>query len=1342
MAENIINIYFFKYNYFFLLLLICLLKRILSDNCIIDTFPDLQYLKSETLLNGYILMMTTTGIYSFNPLYSISEFEYSYNFTQKQNLSDNDIFNAQISQFSNLDQGNDYVLCYAKNFIYVLTNKGKFLFYRNIDIPYENITYDSLIAFEYKYPFYSFFLVYTTIEGLYCYYYINNYRLTIQNEKHDLTLFYTNAFDPTIGMDQTKLYSGGLSCEIMTTQESSKKVLVCFIVISYMDYLHKIMALEISPDTFSITNSGVTTGSMMVSLSSSIGEDKSKAFICYMHSGGSAHCYYYLLNEKKFSDDKLFEVSCSPWKYLINVYYFSQTKEFIFSCYDYCSSLVMKKLNNDFDLIPTTFNDTKNFNCFEYSTYTIFYLLNINQYITIARSKCDTYTRIRSFLIVDNCDEFNKTQLYIKKEKVLDTSNLNELKESEYIINTNKFLQNTNNFEQSETEKFQNTTVMSYISDLQNDKSKVNTNILSTDYFTNNDNKIESDVNTENIGISKGSDYTDNQISESNTQIFEKPTYSHSDTIEELLSHSTNSIKDRPSTDFKSEIIEQESSNPIKEMNDSNKEQLISSNSEIIIRESELRSEIGGKISDFNSQNSTEIAEKIFDSEKIEKSSNTIFEIIDTTSEKLEKSIDNNSNSNSFIDSNSNHNNIDKSTNIIDGITSNFFEPENNITEKQETYIFDDYFDFIISPEKCLCGDSLSYLLLKNNECIDYCNIDQLLHKNCQIDCVSLNNYNSIRNNVESIIYKDNFKDNEEIIIVGNNIICDITTSKMEHKNKNISYIDFGECETKLKQENDIDYLLIVKFDVKLNESLPTNVQYKVYDPLTKKDLDLSICSDDKIIIDIPMILVGETRDLYQNLSSIGYDILNTKDPFYNDICTTFSSNDETDIILSDRRRTYYNENLIMCEDGCEYSSYDLDNNLVRCKCFVKKYDDEIKVIDFEKGNLSSFFDIKTYANIDVLKCHNLLFSKNGFTNNYGAYILQFIIFLYIIITIMFYINYKKTIVNLIVKAYPKYKYSSSSSPPKKYNSQTSLRNVKIKENLIKSPKKKVKNKVKNHLKMNESKISNKNEDSTNKIVIHSSLKYNCKKSKFNYLNNTIEIYKKNKTITYKLSDEEINSLKYKDAILIDKRTFCQYYCSLLFKKHIILFSFCSRNDYNLIHVKINLFFLSFCLFFSINALFFTDKTMHKIYETKGIYNLIIQFPKIIYSSLITSVFNMIIKLFALSDKNIIDLKNIESGKKKNENLLKVVRCLKIKFNIFFVIGFLFLCFCWYYISIFCCVYKNTQIILIKDTFLSFGFSLLYPFIIYLIPGLLRIPSLKSKNSPYLYFLSKIIAQI
>ena len=108
------------------------------------------------------------------------------------------------------------------------------------------------------------------------------------------------------------------------------------------------------------------------------------------------------------------------------------------------------------------------------------------------------------------------------------------------------------------------------------------------------------------------------------------------------------------------------------------------------------------------------------------------------------------------------------------------------------------------------------------------------------------------------------------------------------------------------------------------------------------------------------MNLEGNSLDLYQSFSSLGYDILNINDPFYNDICTTFTSKDHTDIILSDRRRAYYNENIILCENGCEYLSYDSNNNLVRCKCFVKRnIDDEIKKISFEKENLSYFFDIK-----------------------------------------------------------------------------------------------------------------------------------------------------------------------------------------------------------------------------------------------------------------------------------------------------------------------------------------------------------------------------------------------
>ena len=55
-------------------------------------------------------------------------------------------------------------------------------------------------------------------------------------------------------------------------------------------------------------------------------------------------------------------------------------------------------------------------------------------------------------------------------------------------------------------------------------------------------------------------------------------------------------------------------------------------------------------------------------------------------------------------------------------------------------------------------------------------------------------------------------------------------------------------------------------------------------------------------------------------------------------------------------------------------------------------------------------------------------------------------------------------------------------------------------------------------------------------------------------------------------------------------------------------------------------------------------------------------------------------------------------------------------------------------------VYKNTQYILIEDTLMGYGFSLLYPFVIYLLPGLFRIPALNApmKNKKYLYNFSKL----
>ena len=228
------------------------------------------------------------------------------------------------------------------------------------------------------------------------------------------------------------------------------------------------------------------------------------------------------------------------------------------------------------------------------------------------------------------------------------------------------------------------------------------------------------------------------------------------------------------------------------------------------------------------------------------------------------------------------------------------------------------------------------------------------------------------------------------------------------------------------------------------------------------------------------------------------------------------------------------------------------------------------------------------------------------------------------------------------------------------------------------------------------------------------------------------------------LTEYEINTLTYELALIKDKRTYLQYYWSLLKQKHLILFTFLPVNDFNLSSLKISLFILSFSLYFTINGFFFNDDSMHKIYKDNGAFNIICQIPQIIYSTFVSSIINLLLKTLSLSQKNILEIK-----KKKNLQIAikeskKTKHCLQIKFIIFFILSFFLLLFFWYFISCFCGVYKNTQKILIKDTLISFGLSMLYPFGLNLLPGIFRIPSLRAKNKDKkcMYQASGIIALI
>ena len=93
-----------------------------------------------------------------------------------------------------------------------------------------------------------------------------------------------------------------------------------------------------------------------------------------------------------------------------------------------------------------------------------------------------------------------------------------------------------------------------------------------------------------------------------------------------------------------------------------------------------------------------------------------------------------------------------------------------------------------------------------------------------------------------------------------------------------------------------------------------------------------------------------------------------------------------------------------------------------------------------------------------------------------------------------------------------------------------------------------------------------------------------------------------------------MNDLSYKLALKYDKRTYLMYYCSLLKTQHNFIFTFFNNNDYNSKIIKIDLFFISFSIYYAVNAPFFNDELLHDIYVNKGSFNFINQLPQIIYS--------------------------------------------------------------------------------------------------------------------------------
>ena len=581
---------------------------------------------------------------------------------------------------------------------------------------------------------------------------------------------------------------------------------------------------------------------------------------------------------------------------------------------------------------------------------------------------------------------------------------------------------------------------------------------------------------------------------------------------------------------------------------------------------------------------------------------------------------------------------------------------------------------------------------------------------------------NTIKNLINDISILDiNRGEDKKIILQNKQIIFTSTSNQKNNEDKNNITMDLGKCENILKNNYNISYnnsLYILQIISEEKGMKIPKLEYEIYYPLNNDNklikLNLSYCKDSKIDISISVKIDGQL------------DKYNSSSDYYNNICYKTTSENGTDISLNDRRNEFVNNNLSLCEENCELIDYDYIKEKAKCSCDIKtsifSYDD----IKFNKNDFfKSFTDIKNIMNIEVMKCYIIVLKIKELKKNYGFFIVGFVVIFYFITFFIFithsYDSYKKEIKNIIVAI--------------KFNEIPSKNNQIMKNPIIINKKVKIKNKKHYY--------SKKKEESSFSKYNKSRIKNNTKtlllnlgdNLNINLVNNKKECdYKNNISIEniLKRKEFELNSLDYEEAVKIDHRKYCQYYYHLLKYNHPISFSFASYNDYNIQIIKKFLFFFSFCSDFTINALFFTDETIHKIYQDKGKFNFLYQIPQILYSTLIGKFIDTLIKNLALSQDIIIGLKE-EKIKTLENKEQKLLRMLNIKFILFFILSLIALIFFWYYAICFCGIYTNTQSHLIKDSVISLITSLLIPFGLNLIPGIFRIFAIKEQKFSHKY---------
>ena len=729
--------------------------------------------------------------------------------------------------------------------------------------------------------------------------------------------------------------------------------------------------------------------------------------------------------------------------------------------------------------------------------------------------------------------------------------------------------------------------------------------------------------------------------------------------------------------------------------------------------------------------------------------------------------------------------NINNCTSCLDGY---IFHP-NNITNayncifdcltlpnKNYYYLDEDNNDEYICVEKCpekypflrpdikrclkSCSTETDYKYSKDRICLKGCPPGTT--DNINKECVSVSN-SCAKSDLESDLILNNINSNKI-----NSIITDYChdysytsnqinyyTNKLNefniiiYKNKNcleefykneINFPDLSVCFEDLKKAYGINQNqdLIVMFMNIYGIKSYTKVEYKIFDSINCKELDLSFCKTKNIFTEIYMSNffseseIQKSKNMYLNNNINVYD---RGHPFFTDICYQYTYDNDKDMILQDRVDLYYQDISNICEKNCEPKA-DFDKKIIKCECQLKEKflaeDNNEEENDYSFGSNS--------VSIDVFKCSGKAFLWKYFKKNIGNYTSLVLIVAEIPVIIYFIINGLNKVKMFLIPF-------MGVNPPRKvtFNIESENENINSNNNLDNNNEEKNEknnyneiNNINNEIKVNEvnseefsSKgdiLSNQSRNIHTKNISDKSsddslLKKDISDSKTKFVKKKYDIYKDI------IDVEDFNDVELYDARNLDKRKFCEFYYQELKNTQPIIYSFFYHTPLTPRFFKILHFIFNTTLCFVFNAFFFSKKYISEkcfYFENSFDWYFTNIYDRILYTCLCTIIISLILRVLTSSKKKMLMwIKREKDPEVFNKEITYMMKRMKINYIIYSSVQGAFMFLFWIYLSCFCIAYKNNELEWFITSLICFGLIQIWYFISTFIVTCLRFLGIK-----------------